>query len=64
MEAFPILFYLKKSKKLSLGGNVVNKKRAALSPSSVNNLVCLSNWLKRQWPIHMKSRLKNQLTDD
>jgi hypothetical protein len=27
----------------SLAGNVVNKKRAALSPSSVDNLVSLSN---------------------
>jgi hypothetical protein len=45
MEAFPMLFYSKKLKKMSLAGNVVNKKRAALSPSSVNNLVCLSNWL-------------------
>jgi hypothetical protein len=30
------LFYSKKLKKWSLARNVVNKKRAALSPSSVN----------------------------
>ncbi|XP_025070967.1 zinc finger BED domain-containing protein 1 [Alligator sinensis] len=30
----------------SLSGDIVNKKRAALSPENVNQLVCLSDWLK------------------
>nr|XP_025038056.1 zinc finger BED domain-containing protein 1-like [Pelodiscus sinensis] len=32
----------------SLSGDVVNKKRAALSPTNVNKLVCLSDWLKNK----------------
>lgn len=30
----------------SLAGNIIQKKRAALSAENVNRLVCLSNWLK------------------
>ncbi|XP_019380299.1 PREDICTED: chromosome alignment-maintaining phosphoprotein 1 isoform X4 [Gavialis gangeticus] len=30
----------------SLSGDIVNKKRAALSPENVNQLVCLNDWLK------------------
>ncbi|KAJ7985047.1 hypothetical protein DPEC_G00361090 [Dallia pectoralis] len=33
----------------SLAGNVVQKKRAALSSENVNRLVCLSNWLKEKY---------------
>ncbi|XP_034085994.1 zinc finger BED domain-containing protein 4-like isoform X2 [Gymnodraco acuticeps] len=32
----------------SLAGNIVQKKRAALSSENVNRLVCLSNWLKEK----------------
>ncbi|KAI4805253.1 hypothetical protein KUCAC02_009879 [Chaenocephalus aceratus] len=32
----------------SLAGNIVQKKRAALSSEHVNKLVCLSNWLKEK----------------
>ncbi len=32
----------------SLAGNIVEKKRAALSSENVNILVCLSNWLKER----------------
>ncbi|XP_038141170.1 E3 SUMO-protein ligase ZBED1-like [Cyprinodon tularosa] len=32
----------------SLAGNIVQKKRAALSSENVNRLVCLSNWLKER----------------
>jgi hypothetical protein len=59
-----VILFKKVKKKLSLAENVANKKRAALFPSSVNNWVCLNNWLQRQRPMHTKSRLKNQLTDD
>ncbi|XP_057682235.1 zinc finger BED domain-containing protein 4-like [Corythoichthys intestinalis] len=30
----------------SLAGNIIQKKRAALSAENVNRLICLSNWLK------------------
>uniref|UniRef100_A0A3Q3X9E4 HAT C-terminal dimerisation domain-containing protein n=1 Tax=Mola mola TaxID=94237 RepID=A0A3Q3X9E4_MOLML len=33
----------------SLAGNIVEKKRAALSSENVNILVCLSKWLKESW---------------
>jgi len=29
----------------SLSGHILNKKRASMSSSNVNKLVCLSNWL-------------------
>ncbi|XP_030613050.1 zinc finger BED domain-containing protein 4-like [Archocentrus centrarchus] len=32
----------------SLAGNIIQKKRAALSAENVNRLVCLSNWLKEK----------------
>ncbi|KAL7880549.1 hypothetical protein SRHO_G00028030 [Serrasalmus rhombeus] len=32
----------------SLAGNIIQKKRAALSSENVNRLVCLSNWLKEK----------------
>lgn len=32
----------------SLAGHIVQKKRASLSSENVNNLVCLSNWLRAQ----------------
>ncbi|KAL6483231.1 hypothetical protein MHYP_G00081030 [Metynnis hypsauchen] len=32
----------------SLAGNIVQKKRAALTSENVERLVCLSNWLKKQ----------------
>lgn len=32
----------------SLAGNIVTKKRAALTSDNVYRLVCLSNWLKNR----------------
>ncbi|XP_075779778.1 E3 SUMO-protein ligase ZBED1-like [Pelodiscus sinensis] len=32
----------------SLSGDIVHKKRAALSPVNVNKLICLSNWLNKK----------------
>ena len=31
----------------SMSGHIVNKKRASLSADTVNELVCLNNWLKK-----------------